>query len=142
MIVRVTVSTDFRMTNFKSLDARPPNEVPQATETLKRGGNHLLLAPGALLQLQKIDPGPRHWNSRMSTKSVNPYRRRVLYEMHALLKRVLDPSDRVLEVGAGDGWFAMSIEDMGICRSQVMAIDAQIERQLHLDVGIGWKRYY
>ena len=53
---------------------------------------------------------------------MNPYRRRVLYEMEPILKGALDPGNRVLEVGAGDGWFAMSLENLGIC-NRVTAVD-------------------
>ncbi|TMC13728.1 MAG: class I SAM-dependent methyltransferase [Chloroflexi bacterium] len=52
---------------------------------------------------------------------MNPYRCRVLRQMQPLLK-ALQPVSRVLDVGAGDGWFAMSVESMGICDT-VTAID-------------------
>jgi SAM-dependent methyltransferase len=36
--------------------------------------------------------------------------------------RAIAPVDQVLDVGAGDGWFAMSVQSMGICKA-VTAVD-------------------
>jgi len=60
---------------------------------------------------------------------VNPYRWRILHEMQPLL-RAIQPLKRVLDVGAGDGWFAMSLEGMGIC-DIVTAIDVMPRQQAH-----------
>jgi SAM-dependent methyltransferase len=53
--------------------------------------------------------------------SVNGYRRRIWREMRDLLSD-LKMMTRILDVGAGDGWFAWSIERMGACDA-VTAID-------------------
>jgi len=58
---------------------------------------------------------------------VNPYRWRIIHEMQPLL-RAIQPLKRVLDVGAGDGWFAMS--RMGIC-DIVTAIDVMPRQQAH-----------
>jgi SAM-dependent methyltransferase len=52
---------------------------------------------------------------------VNGYRQRVFSEMRSFLE-ALGPLDHVLDVGAGDGWFAMSVEKAHIC-AKVEAID-------------------
>ena len=52
---------------------------------------------------------------------MNPYRRRILNELVPLL-RGIPVVERVLDVGAGDGWFAMSVQRMGICKA-VTAVD-------------------
>lgn len=51
----------------------------------------------------------------------NGYRRRIWREMRGLLAG-LTPMTQILDVGAGDGWFACSIEGTGAC-DVVTAID-------------------
>jgi SAM-dependent methyltransferase len=59
----------------------------------------------------------------------NGYRRRIWREMRGLLSD-LAPMAGVLDVGAGDGWFAWSIEKAGACDA-VIAIDVMARPELY-----------
>jgi SAM-dependent methyltransferase len=60
---------------------------------------------------------------------MNGYRRRILREMLPVMTG-LQPLGRVLDVGAGDGWFAKSIEGIGICDA-VTAVDVKVRQNSH-----------
>jgi hypothetical protein len=50
--------------------------------------------------------------------------------MLPFLREEFDQANRVLEVGAGDGWFAMSVENMGISDG-VTTIDINTRLRLY-----------
>jgi len=64
----------------------------------------------------------------------NGYRRRIWREMRDLLSD-LTPMSRILDVGAGDGWFALSLEHVGACDT-VTAIDVLARPKPHHRVEI------
>ena len=65
---------------------------------------------------------------------VNPYRSRIWSEMSPILSAA-GPFARVLDVGAGDGWFAMSVSRSGVT-SELVAIDVMARPQAHYPVQI------
>jgi SAM-dependent methyltransferase len=60
---------------------------------------------------------------------VNPYRRRIFDEMSSILS-TLGPIGRALDVGAGDGWFAMTLQRSGIT-AELVAIDVMARPQAY-----------
>jgi SAM-dependent methyltransferase len=65
---------------------------------------------------------------------MNPYRRRIFSELQNMLTTI-GPLDQSLDVGAGDGWFAMCIRNAGICRS-VTAVDVAARASTYYPIGI------
>jgi SAM-dependent methyltransferase len=65
---------------------------------------------------------------------MNGYRRQIFREMHATLS-ALGSIDGVLDVGAGDGWFANAVETLGIC-GNVTAVDVQARARCHHPVDL------
>jgi SAM-dependent methyltransferase len=54
---------------------------------------------------------------------MNRYRRRIFLEMRSTLESI-GPLNSVLDVGSGDGWFAMSVGSLGICE-KIAAVDVK-----------------
>ena len=60
---------------------------------------------------------------------MNGYRRRIFREMSDTLASI-GPLNSVLDVGSGDGWFAMSVKSLGIC-DKITAVDVKIRPECY-----------
>ena len=60
---------------------------------------------------------------------MNGYRRRIFREMSDTLASI-GPLNNVLDVGSGDGWFAMSVKSLGLC-DKVTAVDVKMRPHCH-----------